>query len=131
MLVVCKANSGRALEPASITAGNFETSRFDITIGTKYVVAGLILWKSTLNVLLCDNHNLPNTYPIELFEIEDGSMPSWWRFGRFKDEKFQAVFGYEQLLDMHYWDLLIGQRDKAAVDAFRLEIQRLLAAQAS
>lgn len=130
MLVTCKANSGQALSQASIASGNFMSSQFTVTIGRSYVVVGMIFWRSTLNVLISDDYDSPNTFPIELFEVSDGSIPNWWRFGVFKDEEFQAAFGYKELFDITYWNLLIGKRDQAAIDSFREETRKLLAAYA-
>jgi hypothetical protein len=123
MLVIPKANSGKALPPKYFSLGYTEQSEFNITIGKEYTVFAIGFWQSAIHFLICDDSELPNWHPAELFLISDGSLPNGWLFSTCvaNEHGVDAVCGYERLIidKAHYESLL--ERDPEAIHVFRQE----------
>ena len=129
MKVSCIANSGKSLPGAYLSHGYFAESVFRIAIGKEYLVFGMALWDSRLMVLLSDEDDLPNWYPVELFSLVDPRLPTDWMCNvNMKNEGgLKAVWGYESLvLDDEHHDAL-QERESGALEIFQNERNRRLA----
>jgi hypothetical protein len=123
MLVTCVANTGKDLSPKYRTGGTTENSTFDVSIGGDYTVFAIALWKSQVLLLLADERELPNWYPVELFSVKDPRLPSDWIFGAFRthEHDVEAIWGYEHLVrDSTHWEALL-ERDPKALRVFLQE----------
>jgi hypothetical protein len=127
MRVTCKANTANAIPPGQIS--NFvvdpDQAVFHISVGTEYFVSAMALYKSSLILLLVDDTEKPNWYPIQMFSVIEGKLPSDWFFSTTvaTQHGVDAVWGYEQLVanPKHYEELI--ERDPDALRAFKREGQ--------
>lgn len=122
MIVRCRTGKGRILPPNH--RGLYYTDRtdFHVTTGQSYVVYEVALFNGGLIVLIIDDNRQPNWYPMELFEVEDGTLPSNWLFAlRDGDENgTQAVWGHPRLVtDPALDDSLANQDSEARVTFWR------------
>ncbi|MEU1780737.1 hypothetical protein ABZ545_14765 [Streptomyces abikoensis] len=80
MIVKCVANKGSEIGP--YRHGLFYTpeTRYDVSVGTSYEVFAMALINGSLAVLVADNYEKPAWLPIQLFEVEDPSLPEHWEF---------------------------------------------------
>src|SRR5262249_27422050 len=62
---------------------------FSLQLGTEYVVYGIWIRGSEVlySILDDDRARYPNWFPSELFEIEDGRLPTCWCYGFIAGEK--------------------------------------------
>lgn len=121
MKIICTSNTGADLSSGHALLGYTKESRFSLVVGCEYIVHAMSIWRSTLMVLLVDESQLPNWYPIESFEISDGHLPCDWFFRRFQDEEslLRAIWGYQQIAsDPSHYDALI-ERVPDALRVFR------------
>jgi hypothetical protein len=122
MIATCRASRGRAL-PANYRGLYFtEQTVFDITPGQGYQVYEMALFNGGLILLVVDDTRRPHWYPAELFDLQEGPMPSTWRFAvRASDDSgTQAVWGHERLvLDEEFEDAITEQDPDALVTFWR------------
>ncbi|WP_156754920.1 hypothetical protein [Actinokineospora pegani] len=120
MLVRCVANSGADLPPPRFGLYHSEHTRFPVTIGQDYRVHGVMMYRGGVIVLIRDDDGLPNTYPVELFEVVDGTFPDGWKaaFPLEGDQGHQAVFGYPELVDDDDHLRALQEREGAALRVF-------------
>lgn len=115
MKVTCIANRGKDLLPESLEIRNSKTE-YHLQIGKLYVVYGISLWRGRLSYLVSDApHDSPNWYPIELFKIVDHSLPSNWHFnfyGYGEKHFLNALWGYEELLNLDHYDNILEREGK-------------------
>jgi hypothetical protein len=126
--VVAVGTSGADLpETVRGLTGNFATSRFDVELGTRYAVYSICMWSGgTLHYLLDPfGDSRPSWYPADLFNIEDASMPTVWRFGyrgvapEGAPASVSAIWGYPEMVEESSHYFLLQDRDCRALDVFR------------
>jgi hypothetical protein len=106
---------------------------FDLTVDRTYIVLGMGIWETVLQLLVKDDRSLPAWCPAALFDISDQSMPPGWRFvlrdgaqcsGADLWTRWVAHWGYEQLVsDERHSDALL-ERDAQALAVFETEYAR-------
>ena len=126
MKVVCKANNGAGLRQETLRiTGNAPSSKFWITLGAEYEVVGMFVWKGVLEVILRDDTQKPNSYPIELFDVSDSRIPDYWSFssnvGR---TDITAVWGYAELLVQAHLEGIF-ERDVKELAVFEAAAERV------
>lgn len=121
MIVRCVRNQGES-PPATEYRGLYytESTTFDVKPGRDYVVHAMALFNYGLIVLLADETERPNWYPIELFEVLDDSLPADWHvaFTGGGEGDLQALWGYRALIEdpTHYEGLI--EREPSAMRDF-------------
>jgi hypothetical protein len=124
MIVKCLASKGHEL-PTDYRGLYFtEHTRFDVTPGRVYQVYEMALFNSGLLVLVVDDHRQPNWYPIGLFEVEDGAVPSNWCFALRNGGHAgtQAVWGHARLVNDPVLDEALADQDSDARVVFWREV---------
>lgn len=133
MIVRCIRNSGESLGLPSDGAMHTEQTVFDVTLGARYEVFGLGLFKATLLALVLDETEKPNWLPVGLFDFADCEIPPDWHFavqdgivasGVGSTYGWIARWGYAELVnDLSHVDALI-EREPAALEVFYREVGR-------
>ena len=126
MRVVCEANVGTALPPRYFERGFTQSSAFDLTIGTEYIVYGISFWLGFPLYLIVGEDRRPHWYPAELFQVSRTELPGCWYFAFFgsKDD-LNAVCGYDELVNKwdHYDQL--SNLDQHALEVFEVRRQEI------
>ena len=116
----CVGSTGEDL-PADFLekSGNTPHSRFNISVGSEYLVHAMALWDYGIGLLVVDDNLRPNWKPIGLFEITDHSLPSNWKFRVVGDKgPVLALWGYRSLIENpEHHDGLI-ERKTSALEEF-------------
>jgi hypothetical protein len=127
MRVKCTANSGNALTKQYLDVGYTLESVFKITQGREYQVFAVGIYGGATLILLSDDDDLPNWYPINLFSVADDRVPRDWHIAYFPGggNALQLIIGYERLVldEAHYDNLL--ERSSVDLEIFRLEKSKL------
>ena len=82
MIVRCLFNEGSSLPESCLdpAAGITSGVVFPLTVGSFYVVHAITVFRGHTWYYVLDDNELP--YPVwklaELFDVSDGSLPSWW-----------------------------------------------------
>jgi hypothetical protein len=122
MRVTCNANTGKALTTKYLV-GNTPESIFHVTIGREYAVFSVAVYRGATMLLLSDDSNLPNWYPVDLFSISDARVPQDWLSAAYAGtgDHLQFLIGYERIVsdESHYDGLL--ERIPVDLEAFRME----------
>ena len=108
-----------------------EQTVFPVTLGARYEVFGLGLFKTTLIALVLDDSGKPNWHPVGLFDFADCEIPSNWHFavqdgivasGVGSTYGWVARWGYAELAnDLSHVDALI-EEEPAALEIFFREV---------
>lgn len=124
MIVRCRTNKGRDLPPDYRGMYFTDETIFYVTPGKSYRVYEMALFKLCLLVFIVDDARRPDWYPMELFEVEDGSLPGNWMFAlREEGEKgTQAVWGHPRLVGDPDLDYALADQDPDAQVVFWREI---------
>lgn len=123
MKVRCIAVTGKGLFKKTLERDDFaheevNYSRF-FSLNKVYRVYGVAIYEKGLNYLLdCNNIGQPLWHYGELFEIVNQRMYHEWYFRTFKDGKFQALWGYKELVADYYHNDDLMERKGHAVDIF-------------
>ncbi|GIM88106.1 hypothetical protein Sar04_48420 [Salinispora arenicola] len=123
MEVACVADTAKHL-PANTLAYNRDAA-MHLTIGKSYRAGGMSVYAGSIMVLICDDSQMPNWYPMQLFEVSHSRLPGNWHFAAYGDSShLQALWGYRELVldDAHYDSLL--ERDPEALRIFLSRYQR-------
>jgi len=75
---------------------------FYLTVNQTYRVHGLALYNGGLCVLLLNDTELPNWYPVEAFTVVDSRLSTGWRFvlrDKVGYAGIQALWGYPELIE--------------------------------
>lgn len=139
MRLRCLKNHGAQLGPCS--GGYFFTNRtrWSLEIGQLYEAFGLGLWSNALLVLVTNNHGRARWFPLALFEVIDGSLPTGWEVAVYDLQgamgfppqegwgggHWVARFGYEELVTSDEHNDALMENDAAAVEVFERERRRL------
>jgi hypothetical protein len=118
MIVKCVTSNPADLSEEHYSIGYTIETRFDVSAENEYVVYAMCIWENVLMYLIYDDCNLPNWYPIALFSVINGSLPSEWKF-TYKPGKYAEItWGYAEVNEQenHYTNLI--ERDKKALDIF-------------
>jgi hypothetical protein len=118
-----RRKSGKDLSNRYLLIGYTEESVLHLTVGKEYVALAISLWRSCLQVLVSDDNELPNWYPVECFDLLDGRMPGSWLFRCYDGTDLEALWGYPTLVleDDHYDQLL--SRNESAMRIFSDELR--------
>ena len=88
--------------------GYTNQSEFPLEVGKDYIILGLGLFKTVLDVLVWDESDRPNWTPVGLFDIQRQTMPSHWQFAVLDSQAasggpagygWLARWGYPRLVD--------------------------------
>jgi hypothetical protein len=125
MRVRCIANKGAVL-PTDL--GYFPEAEFDIEIGKSYVVYGMCFRRHEVKYLINPGDEArPNWYPVNLFEIENSKLPTFWEFSFVPEHQeygVPGIWGYEELArSPEHFDGLV-ERDPAAIAVFLINKRR-------
>ncbi len=124
MIVRCLANRGTGLGEPDHGLYFTDAAKFSLVVGKDYPAHGMAMYKRGLIVLVQAETGSPKWYPVELFEVVDGTLPADWRFAT-RDEGAtgtQAIWGYPELVDDpgHKDALIEREPDALAVFADRV-----------
>lgn len=125
MRVLCIGSRGSDLSEEVIrNTGNTPNTIFPVIVGVEYTVRGILLGTNgRLNVMVLGGHGWPTWFPIELFVVVDGELPSGWEFTEIDSGggSVRALWGYPTLIrDTRHLDDL-SDRKKPAREAFLRE----------
>jgi hypothetical protein len=101
--------------------GYTRRSQLALKVAHKYYVYGMNSFRGVIMTLVVDETDLPNWYPIELFEVVDPAIPDDWFFRRVEGSTngLEAIWGYKDLvLTPGHYDQLIN-RDPQALEVIR------------
>jgi hypothetical protein len=121
MQVVCIGNRGSDLPESvlSLTA-NSESTKFQLTVGSAYVVYAMAIRRGNLGLLVLNDRLRPIWSHVELFKFIDTALPSHWSFTTLDEEVFgiRALWGYRSLIqnNSHNDDLM--ERERSALKDF-------------
>ena len=122
MRVTCNANTGKALTTKYLI-GNTPESIFHVAIGREYTVFAIAVYRGATMLLLSDENDLPNWYPIDLFSVSDARVPQDWYSATYpgSGDALQCLLGYQRIVsdESHYDGLL--ERSPTDLDVFRME----------
>lgn len=105
--------------------GNYYYQKFDSTNGHNYpdleedkyyLVMAVVHSKDKLSYML-DSGGDVQTYPYQLFEIVDNTLPTDWKFGLLTNLKYYngiiGICGYKELIEdeRHYLNLIEGDHN--------------------
>jgi hypothetical protein len=130
MRVICKDNTAIVLPPKYFLAfpGDSDASIYHVTVGTEYPVFGMALRQQVIILLLMDDTNKPNWYPVDFFSVTEPKLPADWFFSKevANEHGIDALWGYELLASdpKHYGALI--ERDPGALRLFEDERRRRL-----
>ena len=134
MIAVCRFSRSRHLtDHQRGRFGDFD-QEYAVTPGREYVVTGIGVWETVLQVLVQDDDQLPSWCPAGLFEIEMQPIPDGWFLGLCDgiatsgtDLWTHWVFkcGYAELVENERHSDLLLERDPDAVAIFQQEFRRL------
>lgn len=134
MIATCKFSSPSQLSDHQ--RGRFVNFNADyaVTVKREYVVAGVGIWETILQVLILDDYGLPAWCPAGLFDIAAQPIPDGWLCGLGDGISASGVdlwtrwvikWGYAELvMDERHSDLLM-ERDPEALAIFERELGRL------
>jgi hypothetical protein len=121
MRVTCNANTGKALTTKALI-GYTPDSIFHVAIGQEYPVFGVAVYRGATLLLLSDDNDLPNWYPVDLFTISEAKVSKDWYSASYQGsgEALQFLMGYERLVtdEGHYDGIL--ERFPADLEVFRM-----------
>ncbi len=140
MRAVCRSN--RSSDLADHQQGRFPDTSWEgvITIGTSYVVLGMGIWESVLQLLIRSDHGLPTWAPVGLFDVTNERLPPDWRFatreglglsGRELWTRWVCQWGYAELINNEQHSDMLQERDPAALAVFSVEYGKAEAEQDS
>lgn len=107
-----------------------------VSVGTEYQVLGVGMWETVLQVLFRSDHGLPTWAPAALFDIAEQDFPAHWKFSlrdgidRAERElwtRWIFMCGYPELVDNPAHSDLLQERDRAALQIFAAEYDRVVA----
>lgn len=123
MVVTCISDSMRNLRPNPLAYN--QDAVVHLTLATRYRACAMSVYAGSIMILVRDDTDLPNWYPVQLFTIDNPDLPSGWRFASYGESgHLRAIWGYAELVDdeSHYDALLERHADALAV--FRLQCER-------
>jgi hypothetical protein len=106
---------------------------FNLTVSRSYVVVGMGIWETVLQVLVKDDRGLPAWCPAALFDLDDQPLPVGWRFvlrdgvrcsGPALFTRWVAHWGYEQLVSEEGHTDALMEREIQALGVFESEHAR-------
>ncbi|MFQ6396147.1 hypothetical protein ACLMAJ_22075 [Nocardia sp. KC 131] len=117
MRVLCVGSCGSDLPEEILRNFGYQPgNQFSVIVGVEYTVRAMGLWNSGLNVMVVSMHGWPKWYPIELFVVVDGELPSGWEFSVMdgKGPFVRALWGYPALIhDPDHFGGLAEREDSA------------------
>lgn len=124
MQLRCRHRLGKDLSKRYLLIGYTEESILHLTVGKDYLAVAISLWRGCLQVLVSDDNELPNWFPIECFDLINRYLPVDWLFCYYDGADLQALWGYRTLVeDYQHYDALLS-RDRSAIAVFNDEIRK-------
>lgn len=134
MIAVCAHNGSTSLTDHQ--RGRFVAldEAFNLTVDRTYIVVGMGIWETVLQVLVKDDNGLPAWCPAGLFAIAAQTVPDKWLCGLGDGISASGVdlwtrwvvkWGYAELVTDECHSDLLMERDPAALAIFEREIDRL------
>ncbi|WP_075002807.1 hypothetical protein [Streptomyces qinglanensis] len=132
MKVQAVARTGAALPSDALSErwNIAESTEFAITPGCEYIVFGITCVSGLFWYYILDDRNLgyPVWHPCALFEVKDGTIPSWWianYFPHYLNERsgVSIISFPEWAADALFYEKLFDG-DSAALAAFNVEVER-------
>ncbi|WP_052344262.1 hypothetical protein [Bacillus ndiopicus] len=120
MEIRCEKNKGYMFSPKIVREGNETTTIFNgISVGTIYSVYGTMIYGEGVYYLICDDFEMSNWYPADLFSVTSGLLPEQWYFNYFgQSENLSTIWGYYELVnDEKHFDGL-GEQEPDEIDVF-------------
>lgn len=135
MKVLCNGNTGKFLrshEYRKLTSetqlGRFGVTGYgvynEITIGSEYLVMGIIIFKD-YQAYLVDDSSIISACPCQLFTIVDDHIPNGWHFRLIQPNEdsypfLQAIFSFQEFCQIpdYYNKLIIDKSDDAELIYF-------------
>ncbi|MEV6413265.1 hypothetical protein [Kribbella sp. NPDC051718] len=101
-----------------------EQTIFHLVLGKEYEVYEMGMFNCGLIVLIIDSTGQPDWYPLDLFEVVVGAIPSDWIFAQRTGgpEGMTAVWGHSRLAGDQALDESLASHDEGAVAVFWNEI---------
>ena len=123
MKVRCVINNGALLPSRYNALGYTAETVIALRLDKIYQVYGTAIWRSSVSVLVVDEHEFPSWYPVEAFKVVDDTVPNNWFFRYFPNSEFsvQAVWGPERLVKEEGFHDALNDRDQSALQIFRTE----------
>lgn len=120
MKVLCRANTGDALSPKTLSIQYNVRTQFSIDVGRVCTVYGMLVWRGILQYLLIGfEGGNPSWYPAELFSVVDNTLSIGWHFSYPGNaDGIMALWGYNELVtsNKHYEGLI--DLEPHAIDTF-------------
>jgi len=99
MKIKCENNGGKLLLVPDLASGNTSSTVFHATVGSEYVVYGILFFDRVINYLIVDNNGIPGWCPASLFAIVCGLSSRYWCFVNWStNEKYIGVMTYPELI---------------------------------
>lgn len=109
--LLCVSNRAGDLGESQRGRGTRSDYIYDLTVGRNYDIAGMVLWETTLWVLVRADDGSPLNAPAGLFDGASVDLPPEWRFAvgpgarrsgtELWAEPRVAMWGYPELVDDH------------------------------
>ncbi|MGW0252638.1 hypothetical protein ACWDYH_39045 [Nocardia goodfellowii] len=119
MLLKWLGNAGETVASGS-ASGCSATASFDATVGIEYRCYAVSSLGGRIEALIVDDTSRPNWYPLDLFSIQDGSVPTSWELGllRISSGVHQLIVGYREMARNPNHYLALIEREADAVKIF-------------
>lgn len=121
MKVIYNFSNKSTLSQECFEVGFSTKTSFDLSLDKEYIVYGISIWRKIIFYLICDDYQLPNWYPSEIFRISNDDVPDNWKFAINKNSdeySVLAVLGYPKLTDIDGYYVELIERDKMALEIF-------------
>jgi hypothetical protein len=113
MIVLCNFDRLSSIPSGNQEVDKSESTQFFVTLGRKYFVyaMGQNTRNYQLKYYLSDEEGNLDSYPSDLFEIVDGTLPRDWGFAEWKSENYHyRIWGYKEILKYDHFEGLIEHR---------------------
>jgi hypothetical protein len=135
MILLCTSNRSDVLGEAQRGRAVALGVEYPLSIGRRYWVAGMLIWETTLSLIINGDDGAPTTAPAGFFEQVPVEVPGDWSFvigpgvgmsgSRLWENPLVAMWGYPELIEDrgHLDALLDGDSDACAVFYRRMEAE--------
>ena len=127
MQVICTGNRGSDLpEPVLSLSGNFESTKFQLTVDGAYAVYAMAISRGNLMLLVLNDNVRPIWAHVELFYFTDAALPLHWSFAKREEETFgiSALWGYRSMIENPSHNDGLMERERSAWRDFLVDNER-------
>lgn len=94
-------------------------TQYRVTVGLKYEVYGILVYKEQIRFLIQDDDNIPVFSPSELFLISDPKVFWDWKITQYSTmEGILLLIGYPAILDTFEDFVCLVERNNRAIEGF-------------